>query len=63
MGSVIQPRAWVGIKLPSENVRFLQIVPNTCVHDREVEPSLSFFLLLTPLPSQNNITGKVRLLP
>ena len=29
MASVIEPNAWVGLKLPSENVRFLQVAPNT----------------------------------
>lgn len=29
MASVIQPNAWIGLKLPSENVRFLKIAPNT----------------------------------
>lgn len=29
MSSTVQPNAWVGLKLPSERVRFLQIVPNT----------------------------------
>ncbi|KAL1902801.1 tRNA (adenine(58)-N(1))-methyltransferase non-catalytic subunit trm6 [Sporothrix stenoceras] len=31
MASVIQPNAWIGLKLPSENVRFLKIAPNTTI--------------------------------
>lgn len=31
MASVIEPNAWVGLKLPSENVRFLQVAPNTTI--------------------------------
>ncbi|KJR84457.1 tRNA (adenine-N(1)-)-methyltransferase non-catalytic subunit [Sporothrix schenckii 1099-18] len=31
MASVIQPNAWIGLKLPSENVRFLRIAPNTTI--------------------------------
>ncbi|CAK7198749.1 tRNA (adenine(58)-N(1))-methyltransferase non-catalytic subunit trm6 [Sporothrix eucalyptigena] len=31
MASVIQPNAWIGLKLPSETVRFLRIAPNTTI--------------------------------
>ena len=29
MHSVIEPNAWIALKLPSENVRVVQVVPNT----------------------------------
>ncbi|CAK7565813.1 MAG: tRNA (adenine(58)-N(1))-methyltransferase non-catalytic subunit trm6 [Sporothrix epigloea] len=31
MASVIQPNAWIGLKLPSETVRFLRVAPNTTI--------------------------------
>ncbi|EFX06208.1 eukaryotic translation initiation factor gamma [Grosmannia clavigera kw1407] len=31
MSSVVQPHGWVGLKLPSEHVRFLEVIPNTTI--------------------------------